>query len=96
MEGLDPSECFLDYYLDGIFDLIDGWLSKHRYDCVDHFMRTIIVEQCSPTILIGYLTATGWARHSLPSRHAFYNRVEEYLLTLLPEEKVNALLQGLK
>ncbi len=68
-----------DAALDILYDKIDGLLRSERFDEVDQLLSNIDVDDLSPDLLLGILTASLPAKSKLPSRTVFFEKVETSL-----------------
>lgn len=77
-----------------IHRFIEFFLNRGDFESVDAILKILNPEVESVDGMLSYLTATLPAKDKLTEREEFYNRVERYFKTNVPEFEM--LLQGLK
>ncbi len=69
----------MDKILDKIYDNFDTLMRNGEFEEIDKILDRIQPEDYSPTLLIGYLTATMAATRQLKSRPALFKRIKKHL-----------------
>lgn len=80
--------------LAGLYDTFDEALHAGRFDDINYVLTNLCVDEFDIDILLALLIISKWAESALPSRSAFFNRVEQYLQGTYKDTK--ELLIGLK
>lgn len=79
-----------------VFDVFDRWHRHGDFAASDAQLAELPVDKLSPSVLVGTLTITAAARELLPSRMAFFKKVQQRLETLLLPEELHQTLRGLE
>lgn len=85
----------LEGAIDLLFDRIDDLLLAGRMQECDKILRAVELGRLESNLLVGLLTATLPAAHSLPYRATLVVEIEAIFLKSFPE-RVNGLLSGLR
>jgi hypothetical protein len=72
----------LDGATDRIFDFIDRLLCDSLFPVCDEVLRRVDVEKLSTSLMRSFLSITDAAKHKLPSRPAFYQKIEQRMVCL--------------
>jgi hypothetical protein len=89
-----------DTRLDYIFDIVDDWMLKGRFDKCDQildslYQRYLHMTETDPDIMIGFLTVTIVGKPKLQNRDKLAQAVHRTFVSLRGQTYADALMVGL-